>query len=216
MFQFLKNIFKIPNTPYALPLENFLTEEEEQNRSTVYTWEDWERDAKALYPIRYFLSKTLPFWFKVQIIFPLDHYWWWLKYHTTHRYHIVDLRQHDYKYGWLEFDQRILFACFNLLTKFMQNSDIYRPSDSDIKDCPNLKRQQEVYDEAIKLWRYWRDQYPNDQDDLEKEWKNMIKCQDKELRKELSRQFYSKEDELKCKEDEMLNRLIAIRRELWD
>lgn len=49
--------------------------------------------------------------------------WWWLKYHLVpkHRYHILSLKQpNGYQYGWLDADQQILYACFNILISFVE------------------------------------------------------------------------------------------------
>jgi hypothetical protein len=46
-------------------------------------------------PIRYFLSEELPFWWRVNVVNPINKITYWLKSHLfpSRRYHILDLRQ---------------------------------------------------------------------------------------------------------------------------
>lgn len=47
---------------------------------------------------------------------------WWVRYHTTHRHHLIDLRSqhHDYKYGWLDADSKLLYATMRIFCDFFE------------------------------------------------------------------------------------------------
>jgi hypothetical protein len=55
------SLFKIPNTPIALPMRDFDAHPDD------YTWEDWHGDALARYPVRYRLN-SLADWFDGVVI----------------------------------------------------------------------------------------------------------------------------------------------------
>ncbi len=53
---------------------------------------------------------------------PFADAWYWFRCHTYTRYHIVDCRskKNGYEWGYNEIDNLILFACFNLLKRFVE------------------------------------------------------------------------------------------------
>jgi hypothetical protein len=46
--------------------------------------------------------------------------WWWVRYHTTDRYHILDLRHKGYPYGWRDVPEKMEMALFALLVDFVE------------------------------------------------------------------------------------------------
>lgn len=48
--------------------------------------------------------------------------YYWVRTHTVHRYHIVDMRDksNEYSWGWIDRDRAIMFACFALLKQFVE------------------------------------------------------------------------------------------------
>lgn len=131
--KFFKKIFGLPSPKdlgksgrNALSMKCFLTEEQE--KEGVYTWSDWKEEVKTKYPVRYFFNKTLIHWFAVHITLPIKHKWYWIKSHTYKKHHLLDLRQpktdtmDDYRYGWCDQKNQVLYACFNALVSFYEEA----------------------------------------------------------------------------------------------
>lgn len=116
----LNKIFGDIPKPYALPMLGLGAQPGD------YTWSDWKRENKAKYPFRYWLHETLPLWFRVHITMKIQHWWYWFRTHTISRYHILDLRSKvgiEYKWGYLDCNQAMMLACFNLLCSFVEKED---------------------------------------------------------------------------------------------
>lgn len=108
----MKNPFKVPGKPAALPIKPFCKKDD-------YTWEDWERDAKQAYPIRYFLSETLPS--KVDFIKRKVSN---MKYDFVSKHikkdHLLDLTHEDNGGILFSEDSKLLYACINILKLFIE------------------------------------------------------------------------------------------------
>jgi len=237
----LKKLFHLP-TPVelgrsesnSLPMEFFSDLENGDN----YTWEDYDKEIKAAYPIKFFLVKTLPMWWRVKIAMNISHWWYWFVSHTYRRYHSLDLRQpytdteDDYDWGWLDEDRQMLFAMWNVFVSYIETSnkskfnygidDISR-FEEEIKESPEIERgaleqQLNFLKEAKSLYEYWtinRKVNLKKKDALLKDWHDHHK-EDKrtgdDSRWRVMREFESKFDE---EEEQMLIRLIKIRTGLW-
>lgn len=225
-----KKLFGIPK-PSALPMRTFGAEPGD------YTWEDWEADAMRDYPVRYFLSETVPMWWRVKISMNIEHAWYWLRTHTVHRYHKLDLRQpytgtdDDYDWGWIDEDRQMLYACFNILVDHidLRNSSKYhygttekdfaalrKEIEEDKEGCViTLKNQLHFLEEAKALYDYWtvkRKVDLNKRRALLHDWHNN-RGQDPGEHKWNALQ--KAEEEFDKEEEEMLIRLMKIRRYLW-
>jgi hypothetical protein len=99
--------------PVALPLRAF------SNGSILYTWEDWERDNKKEFPIRYFLTETLRI-FMYRLKGKLDRAYQWVRTRTWCRYHILDVRGPGYSGGYRDCDTIMLYANFKILVDFVE------------------------------------------------------------------------------------------------
>lgn len=223
----LKSLFSIPNKPGALPSKHFLTEEQE--KEDVFTWEKWEVEIKKKYPIRYFLSEILPCWFSKYIygnFAPIPRFWYWLRCHTFTKYHILDLRQpknsvDEYRYGYTDIDHRILYACFNLLKIYVEKQKPYDLrkdyTDVEIEKDFGMNNQQKVYDEVMLIYNYWTIDRQNSRKELDEEFERIYKLKniDRIKYNELYSQYRIKEKSFDDKEDEILIRLMKIRRNLW-
>src|SRR6266436_884553 len=75
--------------PTALPLRAF------HNNVILYTWEDWHRDNKKEFPVRYFLTETLPTVFR-RLRGKCSRTYQWVRTRTWSRYHILDVRGPGY------------------------------------------------------------------------------------------------------------------------
>ncbi len=129
--------------PPYLPLRSFGGE-------VLYTWEDWDRDNKEEFPIRYFLSETLPDYWRAWIARPIGAAVYWVASHTTERRHILDLRNPGYKYGWVDADAAILYANFNLLKKFMEEEKPWERINWQVTD-----HHSEAWSEINELYSWW-------------------------------------------------------------
>lgn len=73
------------------------------------------------------------------------------------RYHIIDVRDETYEYGWLDADEKILRACFTLLCDFVEKEDglaiLRRKNDFDSLALPAFF---EPYEEAKELYEWWQ------------------------------------------------------------
>lgn len=199
---FLKKIFNFPgprelgmSTRDALPLRAI------QPNTIDFCWEDWEEEIKKRYPIKFWLLKTCPTFIRYKIWFPIKRsfadIYDWLYCHIIKRDHILDLRQpckkNDainidcYRYGWVDIVDKIKFANFNLLNKFVEEelNLLYFPSEEEVIEDPNLKKYRDLIIEIKSIYNWWNFDRQNETQDVED------------------------------KTDEMLIRLIKIRQNLW-
>jgi hypothetical protein len=226
----IKKIFYIP-TPKALPIEDF-------SEPGEYTWEKWREESKKKYPIRYFFSETLTHWCAVNVYMPLEEKWYWLVSHTIRRYHLLDLRQpktkellHDnYRWGWIDEDRKLLYACFNILVNFVNSrnsseyhyhvtpEDILKLRESEEAAKQINAEQADSLQEIYNLYKYWTVDRKIDQkeiDDAMKGWhdnRKNDKASNNTARwdklRELEEKFYKKEEDA-------LIRLIKVRGAMW-
>src|SRR5690348_1551298 len=113
MKKLFRKIFGVPNIPIALPIAGLC-------KVGDYTWEQWRIDAKAAYPVRYFLSESIPHWFRG----------WWgrvdrafykFKSLTYKKQHLLDMRspEYGYDYGFCDKVALMVVAPFRLLEDFV-------------------------------------------------------------------------------------------------
>lgn len=226
----LWKIFKLPSPRElgwthikynALPMRSFT------HSSDKHTWEDWEELMKKEYPIRYFLAETLPVIFS-RILRYLKNIVYWIACHTlpSFKYHYLDLRQpgnkeygiDPYKYGWIDSDSQILYAIFNIFNSFMKKEGPYWycPSEEDVQKEPYLLDQRNIWLEAKAIHYWWNVERLRQHKKCEDElllWHEARKKGD--VTKISSSTLFKLEKERDDKEDEMLVRLLKIRRYLW-
>jgi hypothetical protein len=219
----LLNLFKLP-TPVelgraahdALPLRDLLFEDSEGK----YTWEDWREEVKRDYPIRYFLNRTLPYFFN-SCIYPFTFVYNFLKYNLCpkHRYHILDLRQpkaqcDTYRWGYSDPRERMLYACFNLLKELVERE--LSPIETTISNCE--KRVGECKDEDEKNILFDQLLYFKEINSLYEWWKDVrkVEYEEKEIMYDLDKNKWMEASQrFEEKEQEMFMRLAKIREYLW-
>lgn len=76
--------------------------------------------------------------------------WYWFRCHMFTRYHILDLRTKEYKWGWCDRCDLITFANFNLLVKFIETEI---PPQS--CDDPEATQWDHAYKEMWALYKWW-------------------------------------------------------------
>lgn len=172
--------------PKSLPSRRF-----GHNDPDDYCWEDWERDARANHPIRYFLTETIPHWYNVRIGMQLEHAWYWFKSHTYKKYHMVNLRHPGYDWGFVEYYDKLVYAAFAVFMEFYE--DPMRAKEP----WAEYEKEQKITEE---LYQYWVIHRPD-----------MVR----ELDDSIMENWYELKEKLAKKDDEMLSKMIEIRRFMW-
>ncbi|MBA3350953.1 MAG: hypothetical protein H0U23_00755, partial [Blastocatellia bacterium] len=194
----LKNTFLrwyLLRTPVALPLRAFAS------NCVLYTWEDWERDAKDEYPVRYFLQWSLPsIWRRATEPFRQAKYW--LSSRVINRHHEVDLRNPGYRWGYTDPSEAILYACFNVLKNFVDNGGLTGASFTEFPE----QAQREYEMNVLYLW--WTEGRWIEHSNCEKALAQAIGDAEYKLALEW-KEALGEDDQL------MLARLINIRQYLW-
>lgn len=235
----MKNPFRLP-TPKelgiakynALPLRSFTPWEMDT------CWEDYYDLLKKKYPVRFFLFNTLPDFVRYNIYFPIARPikdgWYWIKSHTYRKYHLLDLRQpcdkdditniDCYQYGWCDVPEKMLYAMFNLLKEYFDEEPYDLTTHYtrvQIEADQGLKNQQHYYDEAKALLHWWqveRKQELTKIYQLQHDWHEARKddtSPDDPDTKDKFLKLQVLEQEFQDKTDEMIARLMKIRRGLW-
>lgn len=225
----LRKLFKFPGpsafregvNDFALQSRDFSPEVS----ADVYCWEDYYADLKKAYPIRYFFAETLADFlrFKVwaPIVKPFKDFKYWFVSHVvpSRRYHMLDLRQpNGYRYGWQDTDRRMLYANFNLLNEFVKHEmeDFYCPTPDECSD-EGSRIQRNTYFEIHEIHNWWnveRQKELNAIDKLTNDWWKAKKAIDPRA-SELFDELQSLKQKYDEKEEEMLIRLIKVRKSLW-
>jgi hypothetical protein len=188
--------FKIPR-PVALPVRAFSSKE------VLYSWEDWHRDARAMYPVRYFLGESIPRFIRRQLGKPL-HAWNWLRCHTFSRYHLLDLRNPEYAWGYLDGPEAMLYASFSVLKAYVENE---RGIDSVVSDEMS-DEQKEIEYEVQALYIWWTDLRWDELERIRRLWRS-AKSRDERNRVHELKEQAAERDQVN------LLRLMNVRLHLW-
>lgn len=81
-------------------------------------WDTWHKEARAKYPIRYFLQQTAPRQWNRRVVWPLRRAIWWVRYHTINRNNIIRIRSLSPAYH--DEDTLMLHGCFQLLVNYVE------------------------------------------------------------------------------------------------
>jgi hypothetical protein len=224
----------ISDSNYAMPSRYF------PNHDGEVSWEDYYECIKQIYPIRFFLSCTLPDFIRYTYLdligYRLKNVYYWLRNHTTHRYHILDLRQPAkksepdyYRHGWCDTDYKILYALMNLLDQYVRNEllNSYLPTEEECKSDPYPPLLQEQRDRKLEVlaihtwWTVERKKDLREYNDLLSAWHDAAYSKKGKLYRN-SIEAEGPRDKLNAKEaandekeTEMLIRLIKVRKSLW-
>lgn len=145
-----------------------------------------------------------------------------IKYRTTHRYHILDLRDggNGYDVGWYDSDQQILQANFLILKNYVEKEQPFKHIDWNCN-----KEMKSVAEEIKILYGWWVDGRSKEYEAVWSEWKKRDCSYHFETAEDNLLKFvwtgddnsdlHKKEHELSEKDTEMLIRLIKIRKYLW-
>jgi hypothetical protein len=201
------------------------------------TWEDWHEHVKKEYPVKYFFAETLADFLKYKVWFPVKKpfadAWYWLVSHVvpSRRHHMLDLRQtcgkeevsnYDcYRYGWSDVPEKMLYAIFNLLGEYLNKENVTDLtkwySQEDINKDSHMKQQQDHMEEARMIYRWWlvgRKQARKEIDDMRTTWHDARRSKDPK-KEEYWDQFNKLEEQFENTTDDMIARVMKIRRILW-
>lgn len=113
----LQRIWKFLEVPEKFDSTTVITTTAGGVTFTMNEYFAWEKEMAKKYPVRYFITETIP-----------DHYdmwcrrirsaYWWVRYRTTNRNHILKI--HSLEPGWHDRDTRMLHACFQLLIDYIE------------------------------------------------------------------------------------------------
>lgn len=233
---FFRKLFKLP-TPVDLgwskhnALESAFFSDEPKGK----TWEDWHATVKEMHPVKYWIAETATDFIRYNIWFPIKrpfvnaHYWLVSYLIPSRRYHMLDLRQpcrkgsdqSCYRYGWCDAPEKMLYAMFNLLGEYLNKEE---PGDlslyythEQIEADIYLKAQHEAFEEANAIYYWWTVTRHEENTYCDKLFDDYLKAK---KNKEPSREFLqishrTQEKINEDKVDEMVARLMKIRRTLW-
>jgi hypothetical protein len=195
------NPFRIPDVPLALPMDGYLYK----------TWNDWERDARAKYPVRFFLSRTLPRAFARLRERLISRPWYYLRTHTVHRYHLIDMRcpRNGYAWGWLDRSEAVMFAAFAVLRDFVEH---------EYPGCVNWDWSDEsraARDEILALYKWWTEGRKQEHDAVDARAPGSGPHGTNPEPHTAMASFHAAVAALDEKDNEMLRRLIAVRGTMW-
>lgn len=192
------------------------------------TWEDYDAYMKKTYPTRFFFNKTLPkflrykIWFKLSI--PAEKIRYFLVSHLipSRRYHMLDLRQEGgYQYGWNDVPEKMLYAIFNLLGEYVTKEEPHDLTQwytqEQIDADEGLTAQQNSILEARAIHHWWtveRKENEKERARLLTLWADARKTKDPK-KEEYWIQMHKMDEDAETKTDEMIARLMKIRRTLW-
>ena len=205
-----------------------------------YTWEDWHEEVKKLHPIKYWLAETAGDFFRYKVWMRLTrpikdaHYWIVSHFIPSRRFHMLDLRQpcgkgelsniDCYRYGWHDVPEKMLYAVFNLLKEYFKENPYDLTQDYTLEEINadlGYKHQYETFQEAKNILQWWtigRKEDHKAYNELLHRWcelrKNEVTRKSGEADQIWAVMRNAEEDNEK-KTDEMIARLMKIRRSLW-
>jgi hypothetical protein len=225
----LKQLVEVPNKPEYL---TFADNRRDPNKEKKYTWNDWHRDAKIAYPVRYFLSETIPREYNSAVVrkfLGLKDYLLY-SYHPKHKHHLLDLRQpnKEYSYGWIDGDKKILYSVFNILVAFIETE--HKGVDKYLEFIGLQESFLGTEHEAIKeynsiycsylWWKYGRPLKVNRYEKTQTEWCDLWGKSDKTPEEfarmdKLHANLSSLEKEIEGEETKFLTKVINARKSIW-
>lgn len=150
------------------------------------------------------MNKFIKLYFKIRYL-PIINFIinipYWIRTHTYNRYHIINLKKHrstsiDYKWGWIDKDYALLMVNFIILCDFVEEEKCFKKI-----DWRWSEGHQHAAKEIKELYRWWRF-------GRNREWEMMEVLKNHD-------EIYNAEEALHKRDEEMLIRLIKIRRFLW-
>ena len=136
---------------------------------------------------------------------------YWTRTHTVDRYHLIDIsRQGDYKWGWVDRCDAMYLACFKLLVEYVEEEGPFEIIDWDSDDA-----HKHAASEIKALYKWWKTERAAAKATLE-----AIPVEEKTdgtfgFEGPNWTAYLKMSDDLEKRDDEMLDRLMKIRKFLW-
>jgi len=194
--------------PYALPIRQLGGVKFRGVSDEDFTWNDWDKETKEKWPIRFFLFDKVPE--------EISHKWnryvteniWKFKHRfiPKHKYHIV---RTDLKPGYYDPSDQILHSCMKMVIDFIDNT-------SDVIDWEGDEHHKEVHDELLKVYEWWQN-YPYRLKQIDESYNDMDNLVEMEIHgKKCELHICHKlEQELDDETEKMLGIIIKHRTQLW-
>jgi hypothetical protein len=194
-----------------------------------YSWEDYDKEVKEKYPVRYFLNKKLPEILR-SIKYPFLYTYRYVKYNCFCRYHILDLRQPEdecdsYKWGYSDVRERMLYAVFNLIVFFvekendhlygkidyLQKSILSSKKDGLLDEVFILQEQADYYRKVLTVYDWWKYTRKFNHSQCHALYEVWFETKDDEDKQK----WFDAEREFEKEEQEMFMEACSLREGLW-
>ncbi len=200
---------------------------------TLEGFDEWDKENKSNYPVRFFLQETVPE--KVSNVFntligtPFDNIRWGITYRLFKKHQYQIIRPRTLKPGYYDEETRILHAVMECLVEHVEVNTEYM----DYEHPP--EELEYTYVTMRYVYEWWTKDYPNRDKftvdgkrltpypKLPKEWGDMAvlrkEYDDEPLMVEwnrVARRDMENRQDWFDKEQEMLMKVIKIRKNLWD
>lgn len=192
----------------------------------MHEWDEWGANARATHPIRYFFQETVTGWWST-LSHHVSRYVWAVKHRVVpkHRYHVIKPR--SLKPGYHDPDDLILCSCMDVFCEYFETGAQNVEWSSDEEHLNTYKEMEEIY-----IW--WTKAWPKSEEitidgkarlkfpELPENWGMMAALNDKykdtpEIAawRDVGDANRKADAEWEASEEEMLCRLMKIRRSLW-
>lgn len=231
MIKFLKSFLYFPppkefgaDSNTALPIDE-LRQSDDQ-----FTWQDYYRELKKNFPIKFFMLKTLPDYIKYNIYYaalrPIKDAIYYLKCHLipSKRYHLLSLVQpktntnDDYTYGWIDADNQILLANMNIVVSFVEDEiglDNFKKRlawlHANIESAQSYENESKILD-IYNWWKFSRKELLRREAKLIDSWHGTKDAKVKQNEWEI---YSELKERIKKEEQDMLKLLIDVREYMW-
>jgi hypothetical protein len=212
---------------------------------TLEEWDDWREEQAKKRPIRFYISDTLLDKIQNFVYFPRDVFWnvrCYIRNRFIDKMQYLKTGLEPGKY--YDLDDRIIHGLFNELKDFVETElawmnqlskdKKYRsrklrsrsPEDGieylkwgmELKDDNGMPtRQATSFAEILELYNWWKN-YPNRPDPMDVSgWSDIYddKTVDEAVKNEVSHNLFDLEEQQDKEEEDMLIRLIKVRKSLW-
>jgi hypothetical protein len=146
---------------------------------------------------------------------------WWFRWRVDprHRYHVINTmdkwgKLNGVTYGWEEVDQQMMYACFKLFVDYVEKQRPFDIIDFETEEINNA-----LGKEILDLYGWWTITRPKERWDLDAAWSKLPPSSfdenNKWIHRPEARALLDRNKDLDAKDDEMLMRLVKVRRHLW-
>lgn len=145
---------------------------------------------------------------------------WWFRYRfdPRHRYHVINTmdkwgKLNGVTYGWEEVDHQMMYACFKLLVNYVEKQIPFTIIDFDYDEQHKALKK-----DILDLYGWWTVTRPKERKEVSEGWSKIPKTYPEGgvwRPHPDAKTLLDREAELDKKDDEMLEKLVKIRRSLW-